>query len=89
MSAIICKTNQAPLDTLHQIIQELKDLQLKLRYANISYLPKSETIQQLEKSSPPKPRHAKITYPEGPVSSNVKIFQKYIDQSLKQQNLSL
>lgn len=86
MSAIICKTNHAPLDTLHQIIQELKDQQFKLRYASILHLPESETTSKL-KDSWPKSRHAKITYPEGTVSRNVKIFQKYIDQ--RYQNISL
>ncbi len=67
--------------------QELKDQQLKLRYASILHLSESEAIQQLEESSPPKPRHAKITYHEGVVSRNLEIFQKYIDQ--RHQSLSL
>jgi hypothetical protein len=81
------------LDNLHKITEDLQQCnlhqepQLKLHYANTSYLSKSEAIQQLEDNSPPKPRHAKITYYEGIVSRNIEIFQKYIDQ--RHQNLSL
>ncbi|KAG6559783.1 hypothetical protein RHABOEDO_000868 [Candidatus Rhabdochlamydia oedothoracis] len=78
------------LDNSHKITEDLQHWfesyqapQLKLCYANISYLPKSETIQKLEENSPPKPCHAKITYHGGKYT---KTFQEHINQSLKQQN---
>lgn len=74
------------LDNLHEITEDLQRCvessqkpQLKLCYATISFLPENETTQELK---------SRCSHHGGIVSRNVKIFQKYINQSLKQQNLS-
>lgn len=72
--SIYIPTKSKDLDTSHEIA---KDSQHQLKYATISFLPKNETTQELK---------SRCSHHEGIVSRNVKIFQKYINQSLKQQN---
>ncbi|QZA58621.1 hypothetical protein [Candidatus Rhabdochlamydia porcellionis] len=81
------------LDNSHKITKDSQHWfephqkpQLKLRYANISCLPKSKTMQKLKEDFSSKPCHARFTYHEGIVSKYTKTFQEYINQSPKQQN---